>query len=296
VRALFSEFAPGGTLPVSVTGINYDLLIQTSPDPEQTVNLYIGELPEDGQPTPESPKLEVGDELKLYTGAIVDHNGHPVPDGTPVQFIFTYPQEGLEHSVVATTRDGVAETTVTLDRMGQLDISIQADPVPRTIALQITIQEGEVAIVVPSTPTPTPQPTPIIPTPTPTTAPEPVLEETPTLTPGPVGEEEEEEPLAADDGAGILDLALALLGVLIASGTGYYVVRLNNGPVSRALRLALWCVIGGTALYTAYALRVPGAAWLREQSGVWTAGWVTLFGSVVPLVIAWIAGQRRRLA
>jgi beta-N-acetylhexosaminidase len=293
VRALFSEFAPVGTLPVSVTGINYDLLIQTSPDPEQTINLYIGEPPEEDQPTLEPPKLEVGDELKLRTGVIVDHNGHPVPDGTPVQFIFTYPQEGLEHSVMAiTTCDGVAETMVTLDRTGQLDISIQADPVPRTVVLQITIQEGELAVIVPITPTP--RPTAIIPTPTPTTKPEPVVEETPTSTPSPV--EEEEEPPATDNGARLLDLVLALLGVLIAGGMGYYVVRLSNGPVSRALRLALWCVIGGITLYMGYVLKVPGIAWLREQGGVWAAGWVTLFGSVVPLIIAWIADQWRRLA
>jgi beta-N-acetylhexosaminidase len=306
VRALFGEFAPVGTPPVSVTGINYDLLIQTSPDPGQTIELFydIGELseegtptpepPEEGTPTPEPPKLEVGDDLRLRTGVIVDHNGHPVPDSTPVQFIFNYPQEALEHSIVATTRGGVAETTVTLDRMGQLDIFIQADPVPRTIALQITIQEGEPAIIVPITPTPRPT-APVIPTPTSTTEPEPEPEDTPTATPGPV-DNVEEAPPPADEGTGLLDLILALLGVLIASGTGYYVVRLNNGLVSRALRLALWCVIGGLVPYLAYALRLPPAAWLREQGGVWAAWLTALLGGMVPLVIAWIAGQRRRPA
>jgi len=292
VRALFSEFAPVGTPPVSVAGINYDLLIQTSPDPEQTITLYIGETPEEGQPTPESPKLEVGDELKLRTSVIADHNGHPVPDGAPVQFIFTYPQEGLEHSTVAVTHGGVAETTITLDRTGQLDISIQADPVPRTIVLQITIQEGEPAVIVPITPTP--RPTRVIPTPTPTTEPEPVLEEVAPPTPGPV-DEGEQTPIA-DEGVGPLDLALALLGVMVASGTGYYVMRLNNGPVSQALRLALWGVIGGLVLYLVYALRLPGTAWLRGRSGVWAAWWITLLGGMVPWVIGWIAGQRRRLA
>ena len=315
VRALFSEFAPVGTPPVSVTGINYDLLIQTSPDPEQTLTLYydIRELPEEGQPTPEPtevgqptpepteegqptpefPQLKVGDELELRTGVIVDHNGHPVPDGTPVQFIFTYPREGLAHSIEEVTQGGVAEMAVALNRTGQLDISIQADPVPRTVVLQITIPEGEQAAII-WTPTPVPSPTPT-PTPTPTQEPAPVIEETPTSTPGsPV--EGEEEPPPADEGAGLLDLALALLSVLIAAGTGYYVVRLNNGPASRALRLALWCVIGGLTLYLVYALRLPETAWLRERSGVWTAWWAALLGGMVPLIIAWIAGQWRRLA
>ena len=191
--------------------------------------------------------------------------------------------------MVATTKNGVAEAAVTVDRTGQLDISIQADPVPRTIAMQITIQEGQVDIVVPNTPTPSP--TVVVPTPVPTKVPEPVLENTPSPTPEPMVQEE--EPPVADGGVGLLDLVLALLGVAIASGVGYYLVRLNNGPVTRALRLVLWCVVSGTVLYTAYALRIPGAAWLRNQSGVWAAGWITLFGSAVPIAIARVADRRR---
>jgi len=55
VRALFSEFAPVGAPPVSVTGINYNLLVETSPDPKQTItiNYYVSERLEEGQPTPE---------------------------------------------------------------------------------------------------------------------------------------------------------------------------------------------------------------------------------------------------
>ena len=302
-RALFGEFAPAGSPPVSVAGVNLDLLAQTSPDPLQTITLHYDivkpleeaegtpEPPEEGQPTPEPPKLEVGDELRLHTGVIVDRNGHPVPDGTPVQFIFTYPQEAHESSTVATTYRGVAETAVTLDRTGQLDISIQADPVPRTLALQITIQEGELAIIVPVTPTS--RPTPVIPTPTPTPEPAPVVEETPTPTPGPV--EEEEEPPAEDRGIGLLDLTLALFGVVATGGAGYYSVRLNNGLVSQALRLALWCAIGGLALYLAYALGLPGISWLRERGGAWAAWWTALLGGVVPLAVAWIVWQWRRL-
>jgi beta-N-acetylhexosaminidase len=283
VRALFGEFAPTGTPPISVTGIDYDLQAQTSPNPEQTIALYIGEPPEEGEPTPQPPQLKVGDELSLQTGVIVDHNRHPVPDGTPVQFFFTYPQEGLEHSVLETTHGGVAQVTVTLDRMGQLDISIQADPIPRTSALQITIQEGE------GTPTPTPSPTPT-PTPTATPEPEPTPAKTPEPTPGP--DDGGETP--TEDGASLLDLLLALIGVVIVGSAGYYVVRFNNGPVGRALQLALWCVVGGLALYTAYALGLPGAAWLRERSGVWAAGWITLLGSLVALVVVWIVGRRRQ--
>ena len=311
VRALFGEFAPAGNPPVSVSGINYDLIVQTSPDPKQIITLYyekISEPPEEGQPTPEptgesqptpepteegqptpEPSLKEGDKLRLHTGEIVDHNGHLVPDGTPVQFIFTYPQEGLERSETAATRDGVAETTVTLDRTGQLDISVQADPAPRTIALQITIQEEGPAIVVPITPTP--WPTAPRPTPTPTPGPEPEVENTPQPTPVPeIGEEESHPP--RDIGA--LDLALALCSVAIVGSAGYYIVRVNNESISRAMRVALWCVTGGLTMYLAYALRLPGTLWLREQSGVWGAGWIALFGSVAPLVAAWAVNLWKR--
>ncbi len=307
VRALFSEFAPVGTSPVSVPGINYNLLLQTAPDPEQNLTLYYeistdvqegeptpeatvaGEAtPEataEGQPTPTPPQPVVGDELKLRTGVIVDHNGHPVPDGTPVQFIFAYPREGLGNTIVATTQNGVAETTLTLDRTGQLDISLQADPVPRTLVLQITIPEGEPAIIL--TPTPLPSPTPT-PTPTSTPAPAPVIEDTPTPTLQPI--QPEEEPTKPWQ-PGILDLILAMTSVLFVGGAGYSTVRMKNGSVSRALRLALWCIVGGLTLYLAYALHLPGVNQLREWSGVWAAVWVALSGSAAGWVLVWLTEQ-----
>lgn len=307
VRALFAEFPPAGTPPVSVTGINYDLLVRTSPDPQQIITLHYSvkkpsEDPEpspeptaEGQPTPEptlegqptpEPRLETGDELRLQTSVIVDRNGNPVPDGTPVNLIFTYPQEGLEHSVLNTTRGGVAETTIMLDRTGQLNISVQADPVPRTVRLQLTIQEGGETVIS----TPTPGPTVPAPTVTPTVRSEPAPVETPQGTPA--AGSGEEGPTTAG-GAGMLDLTLALAGVLMVGGGAYYLLRFKNRPVGQALGLALWCTIGGLALYVAYALHVPGAAWLRHKSGVWAAGWVALIGSVVGLVIARVLRRRR---
>lgn len=303
VRALFRELAPVGAPPVSVSGIKYDLALQVAPNPKQiiTLNYSINQPPEEGRPTPE-PTVEgqptpgprppqIGDELKLLTGVIVDRNGRPAPDGTSVQFIFTYPREGLEHSIIAATHGGVAEAAVMLDRTGQLDISVQADPVPRTLVLQITIPEGAPAIVSTPTPTltPTPEPTP---TPTPTPEPTPVLEETPVPTPGPLVTELEERPRIRPIGA--LDLLLALIVVLITGSIGYYAVRLNNRSVSHGLRLALWSIIGGLTLYLAYALRMPGVGWLWEQSSVWAAGWVALCGGAAPLIAVGIVFQWRR--
>jgi hypothetical protein len=73
-------------------------------------------------------------------------------------------------------------------------------------------------------------------------------------------------------------------------------VRLNNGRTGLALRLALWCVIGGLALYLTYVLVLPGATWLRARGGTWIAWWVALLGGLVPLSAAWLVRQRRRRA
>jgi beta-N-acetylhexosaminidase len=301
IRAMFGEFAPTGKPPVNVAGINYNLVTQTSPDPNQTILLnhtiskpeQIGLTPEptaEITPTleateegsPPEPIPEIGDVLRLQTGIIVDHNGHPVPDGTPVQLIFTYPQEALESSVTVTTRDGVAETALTLDRAGQLDISVQTDPVPRTVALQVTVQMGE-GVVLTETPEATSTPTPIPPTEPPPTPPATPL---PTLEP-------DNGSRTSTGGSGFGSLILALFGALVVSGAGYYILRFRNEPVEQALRIALWGVIGGLGMYVAYAIRLPGADWLRQQSGVWAAGWAALFGSIVPLAVAWFIRRRK---
>jgi beta-N-acetylhexosaminidase len=299
LRAMFGEFVPIGKPPVNVPGINYDLVTQTSPDPSQTIAVnHTINKPEDLVPEPTeeiTPTLEpteeglppesqpeIGDILRMQTSVIIDRNGHPVPDGTRVQFIFSYPQEALENSATVTTRDGVAETVNTLDRAGQLDISVQTDPVPRTIVLQIAVQPGDEVV-----PTWTPE-VPSTTTPTPTTEPSP----TPVPTPIPILEPENGGGTSAE-GTGLGDLILALFGALVVSGAGYYVLRFRNEPVERALRIALWSVIGGLGLYVAYAIGLPGAGWLRQQSGVWTAGWVALFGGIVPLVVVWFIGRQR---
>jgi hypothetical protein len=322
IRALFGEFAPQGDPPVSVVGVNYDLLTQTSPDPEQTIPVFYsvsgsdteGEgtpvAPEEEQPTPQpteegeptgepgegeqptaDPRLEQGDQIRLRTGTILDHNGHIVPDGTQVNFFFNYPQEGLEQSVLATTRSGVAETALTLDRTGRLDISIQADPVPRMVALQIMIQESGAATIVTPTPAPTPVPTP---TSTPRPTPTPTIESTVSPTP----------PVTSEPGAGglgtssgqrmhMLDLIVALVSVMVVSVAGYYTMRLWDRTVAKAFRVALWCMIGGLGLYVVYAFGLSYLDLFDGRGEPWTAGGAALIGSAISLFSAWLIDQRR---
>ena len=84
-----------------------------------------------------------------------------VPDGTPVQFTLTYPQEAIQHKIVDETVDGIAQTSVTLDRVGQLDITVQSEPAISSVRLELVIRDDGVTITeVEPTPTQTVEPTP----------------------------------------------------------------------------------------------------------------------------------------
>ncbi|MCS7177854.1 MAG: glycoside hydrolase family 3 N-terminal domain-containing protein [Anaerolineae bacterium] len=268
IRALFAEFPFTGKPPVSVPGINYNLLLQTQPDPGQVIPVLIGE--ETGEETPQPPMIYQGDTLRLRTGVIVDRNGNPVPDGTLVEFIFTYPQEGLERTVQATTRGGVAETMVTLDRAGQLQISVRAEPVPRAVRLEMEIRPGEPAVIISITPTPSPEPPP---TPSPVPSPTPVVEPTPPP----------EGPAPPPDRARGSDLTQGVLMALTGALIGYARLWKRGQALSRALRGSLWVFCGGLIGYLLF-LGVVSSGELRPF-GEWGALLLTAAGAAVPLLV-----------
>lgn len=185
VRALFQEFIPHTAPPVSIPGVNYDLIVQMEPDPNQVIELEVVGMPKEG--TSQALDLRPGSTFKIRTGVILDRNGHPVPDGTPVTFRLFYPAESLElPRREVTTVNGVAEISLTLERTGQLEITASSLSANRSTKIVVTVQENQPAIlstVVPSptptlTPAPTSTPTPT-PSPTPTPLPAPVPKPTP---------------------------------------------------------------------------------------------------------------------
>jgi beta-N-acetylhexosaminidase len=295
IRALFDEFPFTGASPVSVPGINYDLIAQTEPDPSQMIQIVyeVVSSQEEETPTPEETatpeatpemiEIHQGDTLRLRTNVIVDQNGHRVPDGTPVDFIFTYPQEGLglEHSVQVTTRDGVAETTTTLNQVGQLQISVQAAPVPRAVRLEMDIREGEPVNVITPTPTATPIPTP---TATPTEVPTPGETPTPSQQIG-----EEPETNGEDWDLRWIDLLLGLTTTALVASSGYGLRWWRKQSTESALRAALWCAAGGLTAYLAMALRAPGTDWIRQQAGDLAVVVVALVGAAVPWITTLLA-------
>ncbi|HLF24828.1 MAG TPA: glycoside hydrolase family 3 N-terminal domain-containing protein [Anaerolineae bacterium] len=286
VAALFGQLQPTGASPVSIAAIDYDLTRQTEPDPNQTIRLAIGEAaPGPGTPTPESPNYRVGSDLLIRTEMIVDRNGNPVPDGTPVQFRLIYRDAGdATDNIDAWTLDGVAEIVTRIKNNGRLAITAMSEPALNSDGLQVTISEqGPPVIETIARPTSTPT---LPPTSTPTRAP------TATPSPTPVGQLESllgAEPRRAT----LIDFVASLLGIVLVEAWGYRMKskRKNEAAIERAVRLMLWGALCGLIAYTGYALGLPGADILRATFGSWAALIVTLIGAAGP----WVVDRMRRL-
>ena len=319
VRALFQEFAPPGALPVTVQGINYNLIARMEPDPGQVISVMVANLPLGGEEAPSPIGVEVGDTLQLRTDVILDHNRHPVPDGTPVIFRLFYPADSLElPRQETTTVDGVAETTITLDREGRLEITASSPPALQSVTLVVTIQGDQpamIATVVPlptptatptSTPTPTPTPTatpspPPTPTATPTSSPTPTHTPTSTPTATPTATSTSTATSTAtpvpwwEEKRGVdgLDLLLGVGGIAVALSLAWVVQGLTEEGLIVRLRAFLLCVIGGLIAYNLYGLEAPGTNWLQRMFQRWAALLVSFIGATLPLgYLAWRRWRR----
>lgn len=153
VRALFRDLVAVGASPVNIPALNYDIMQQTRPDPAQTIGLNLVDVTGEVLTPLKLSNIRKGDVVNLRTGVILDRNGRPAPDRTPVRFILSYPQEGIEQIVQARTQNGIGATSVTLDRVGQLDITVQSEPALSSVRLQLTIREDQSVEVTSSTPT-----------------------------------------------------------------------------------------------------------------------------------------------
>ena len=259
-RALFQGLPVGGTSPVSIPGLDYDILQVTAPDPNQVISLSYEITRPSGngaEPTPvDLQNPQQGDTLVLATGVILDVNGHPVPDGTPVDFEFDYAQQGLRDTGPVTTVDGIAHTSVPIDRAGILQISASSPPATNSSVIQLDIPPsgpGTVTTLTPVLPTPTTEAT----------------EENPDLSS--VGVEitstvEATEPEPLVPAVGFADLYLSIFGLLVV-GAGAFAYGLVKGDMNFGLLLGLPAVIGGFVGYNFYALLLPGAEVWRNLIG-----------------------------
>ena len=271
---LFNELAASGSPPVSVPGIGYDLIEATSPDPDQILSLiaYLeeGEVTVGGYP----PELPVGYLMPVGTGVILDKNAHPVPDGTVVEFILSHQGENTSPvTIKSTTKNGVANISVQLDRPGLVTISARSDPARNSEALQFNVHEDLLAITTLISPTIEPtvtlQPTATTSLPIPTTI---------------VGEEmSPHEGKSVDMGA--IDLLLGMLGVAIVAGVGYASAERREAPLSSRVRNTLVAIICGLVGYNYIALNLPGTSFVLQSIGALAGMAFALAAGVVGLLI-----------
>ncbi len=164
-RALFGDIAPAGASPVSIPGLNYNLSSVVLPNPAQIIPLKL--VDRDGNVLTATETVRKGDMLYLQAGPILDSNGHIIPDGTPVQFLLLYTQEGVERTLSVESHNGMATVAVTLDREGQLDIVAQSEQAVRSFTVRLTIPPDQPVIpeIIMPTPVPEPENTPAPPQP-----------------------------------------------------------------------------------------------------------------------------------
>jgi beta-N-acetylhexosaminidase len=262
-RVLFGEIpAPTGDIPVSVAGVDYDLISATSPDPDQLIELFL-DLPEPSVDVPEPiqpPQMTIGDLIPVQTGVIVDHNGHPVPDGTIVDFIIS---TGLSEEVIQkeSTQGGIARTTFLVEESGTVTIRARSDPAIESSNLQFDIPPGGIPTIE------------IVLTPFPTETSTPEPDETEAV--APLSTPETPTPPST---TGIRDWAIATI-VSIVIGLIIYWFTTTFGLMRWGLRSGLLAVIGGLLAYLYIAFGLPGSEQLLQIPGAWGILIVTILGS-----------------
>lgn len=271
---LFGELRATGASPVSVPGIGYNLNDALFPNSELVIPLEF-DFPNPQQPitstvTPEPnppPEFFIGDVIPLRAGPIYDFNGNPVPDGTPVSFVFSYGGETTSIRQVAYSQKGVARTTYTVPSPGTLEIVAESENARSdTILLDIPSPVGEEG----NTPSATLEPTP-----TSTTVPP-----TPTFTPTPIENAVVEEP----DQPG---LATWILSVLVSFGLaiGIYLLSVQVVNLQWGLRVGFLSFIGGMLAYIILVTNFANNQELSEMSLPWSVIMASLAGVILGVTV-----------
>ncbi len=271
-RILFGELTPLGSLPVSVPGSGYDLERALSPEPSQVIPLHL-DLPDEApgvgtEAADVLPMFEENDILPLVTGVIFDRNRHIVPDGTPVDFVFSTGGEGgLVQQIRAVTRDGVARASYQIRSIGLLQIQVRSGDARTSEILLLDISSsGAVAI------------TAIVPTVAATEIVQSTVEPSPTpeQTPTPVVEE--------NTSPGFINWLVSITLIWGAS-IGIFFLGQRKLSIIWGLRWGLLAAVGGLLMYIYLSLGFPGS------QRTLTSGMGGILGSVGLGVLAgWLVG------
>jgi hypothetical protein len=187
------------------------------------------------------------------------------------------------------TIDGIAETALTLEHAGILEIRATSDPAQNSLSLQV-INQGETTEILTPTPTPTPTSTPT-PTPTPTLTPTSTPTPTPTPTPSPTPLAQELPPPEPMPRVQWFDLLSALLGMIAASGVVVVVgggLQMKARVVNPLARAALLSGVFGLAGYIYYGLGFPGSSIIDRIVPGFRGLFVGFGWGLVPLLLLFL--------
>ncbi|MGB9669333.1 MAG: hypothetical protein ACPL0B_03005, partial [Anaerolineales bacterium] len=219
---------------------------------------------------------KVGDLLPIRTGPILDHNGHIVPDGTPVQFIINASGELVSLPQPITTSGGIARALIKITSLGIWEIRAESEPAKQSDIIRLEILKEEVqliTIITPTeeiTPTDTPEPTPTL---LATTEAPPV---SPSLT-----------------HPNLMDWLAALI-IAFVVGFASYRIALFLGQMRAAVQSGLSSVIGGLMAYSYLALQLPGSISLLKNLGTFGVIVFTLFGAILGVGLVWFVKTIKR--
>ncbi len=293
-RVLFQEMPAPGALPVSVTGIGYDLINATQPDPNQIIPLML-DLPEKVTPTgtitPATPgptaipRFKVGDSLPLRTGVIYDHNHNPVPDNTPVHFIVTIGGDiGSTQTIDAYTSQGIAHVIYRIDKSGLIEIRATSEPATRSdqVFLDTSTVSTEGAALTAVAPTSIPSKTPTLtPSITPTLTSTVTITPTPSPTPIPLRQAY----------PNFTEWLLSLIVIAAGAALAFFAAFWWMHSILWGLRWSISALLGGLVGYLYLALGLPGStSWVQSNS---TGGIISI--SSFGIIVGWLGGVIWRL-
>jgi beta-N-acetylhexosaminidase len=278
-RLLFQQVSLQGASPVSIPSVEYDLIVETSPDASQVITLALDQeqapiIATEGVTPTAAPtqisQYRIGDTIAVRAGPILDHNHHIVPDGTVAQFTMSTRVEsgGILRQVDATTIGGIARASFVIDKPGSVEIKVVSEPATASEVLRFeTSDEGSVAVTVVA---------PVV-----TTTPEPVLP-TPTIA-------VIQNDLISLEGYPRLGMwLLTLLALFGSAGLVFWAIS-KIISTRWGVRWALCIFFGGLLGYNYLALDFPGAAsWIAADAGAIGVLILTFTGEVLGGIAAWI--------
>lgn len=259
-KLLFQEIPnPEGSSPISIPGIGYDLISVTSPDINKTIplTLYFPETLSDS----ELPQVSIGDHITITVGTILDYNGNPVPNNTPVEVNVLSATKELA-LIKSQTRNGVVEITYIIDDSPVIDIFARSGgAISEVFSLSVhTVSSGL------TTPTQSPSQTPKL------TSTLSLPTEMPNQFPEQPGENEPKTKLD------YIDWGISTLTILIIALSAYQ-SSTSRGKVRRGIHSALASIIGGYLIFIYMIFKLPGTSWIFENGGRLVIGLLILLGA-----------------